>query len=207
WGFEGLIRSLELTYGRHGWHPHTHELWFVDKRVDAGALGGEVLKRWKAVCRRAGLLKHGETGFDEHAVDVKGWCSASDYLAKQDDSQHWGADREVSKGGAKSGKGIHPFGLLRRSMDGCERSGGLFVRYARAMQGARQIFWTHGLKARVGLQDQDDQEIAEEQREKAQVLGRLWPADWRLIRGQGYRAQVLEAAEDGGWPAVQALLE
>ena len=27
--YAGLIRALELTYGENGWHPHTHELWFV----------------------------------------------------------------------------------------------------------------------------------------------------------------------------------
>ena len=33
--FEGLIRSLEITFGLlNGWHPHTHELWFVSDKVD-----------------------------------------------------------------------------------------------------------------------------------------------------------------------------
>ena len=33
--FDGLIRSLEITYGLlNGWHPHTHELWFVSDKVD-----------------------------------------------------------------------------------------------------------------------------------------------------------------------------
>ena len=29
YGYRGLIRSLENLLGRNGWHPHTHELWFV----------------------------------------------------------------------------------------------------------------------------------------------------------------------------------
>lgn len=32
--FEGLIRSLEVTHGKNGWHPHTHELWFISKDIE-----------------------------------------------------------------------------------------------------------------------------------------------------------------------------
>ena len=29
-GYSGLIRSMETTWGReNGWHPHSHELWFI----------------------------------------------------------------------------------------------------------------------------------------------------------------------------------
>ena len=44
-GFKGLIRSLEVTHGANGWHPHTHELWFLKGSAEglqsllAGALG------------------------------------------------------------------------------------------------------------------------------------------------------------------------
>ena len=34
-GFKGLIRSLEVTHGANGWHPHTHELWFLKARRKA----------------------------------------------------------------------------------------------------------------------------------------------------------------------------
>lgn len=206
YGFQGLIRSLEITHGDNGWHPHTHELWFIRKDADAEALAGEVRKRWRASCQRAGLLDAGDAGFDDHAVDVKAWCSASDYLAKQDDSRHWGVDREVAKGGAKSAKGMHPFGLLRRSMDGCERSGRLFTAYAFAMKGKRQVFWSHGLKARVGVAEVDDQEAAEAVPEEIEFLGQLDAQDWAVVRDLGQRAQLLDAAEKGGWAAVEALL-
>ena len=206
YGFQGLVRSLEITHGQNGWHPHTHELWFISKNADAAALAGEVRKRGRASCQRAGLLDEGDAGFDEHAVDVKAWCSASDYLAKQDDSRHWGVDREVAKGGAKSAKGMHPFGLLRRSMDGCERSGRLFTAYAFAMKGKRQVFWSHGLKARVGVAEVDDQAAAEAAPDDIEFLGQLEPQDWALVRDLGQRAQLLDTAEKGGWAAVEAFL-
>ena len=211
-GYEGLIRSLELTFGANGWHPHTHELWFVDADVDAEAMGARVLERWRSSCARAGLLDLSDdaqvSAFDRHAVDVKGWCSTSDYLAKQDDSRHWGADREIAKASTKRGKakGLHPFGLLADAAEGDKVAGGRFVEYAQVMKGRRQLFWSRDLKARVGLAELTDEELAEADQDTADLLGLLTLAQWRAVRSAGKRAQLLDAAEVGGWSAVLELL-
>lgn len=222
-GYRGLIRSLELTFGANGWHPHTHELHFVGSHVEADVARLEILERWKAACIRAGLLDPSNAGqmaaFEAHAVDVKGWCSASDYLAKQDDSRHWGVDREVAKASTKAGReaGKHPFGLLaiasgystvtREAKGEAVAAGHRFVEYALAMKGKRQLFWSHGLRDAVGIEDKDDETVAKEQTDKADLLGLLNGLQWSLIREHGLRARVLDAAEQGGWPAVQAMLQ
>lgn len=212
-GYKGLIRSLELTHGQHGWHPHTHEIWLVRKDLDASELKAKVLARWESACIRAGLLDPSDAdqvkAFREHSIDVKGNCSASDYLAKQDDSRHWGADREIAKASTKAGrsKGVHPFGLLDQARQGCTRSGALFVGYSLAMRGKRQLFWSHGLKSLVGVADISDEELAEQEREEADALGHLDVDDWHTVRQAGARAEVLDAAEAGGWPAVRALVD
>ena len=74
------------------------------------------------------------------------------------------------------------------------------------MKGKRQIFWSHGLKAVVGVDDVSDEEIAESTEDAADLLGLLSPDDWKIIRGNDARAEVLDAAEKGGWKAVEALL-
>lgn len=208
-GYRGVIRALELTHGENGWHPHTHELWICSDQADAEGMAREVLKRWESACIRVGLLLPDKVeAFRRYAVDVKGWCSAGDYLAKQDSSKHWGADRELAKGGGKAGKstGAHPFGLLAKAADGDRRSARLFLTYAIAMKGKRQLLWSAGLKGAVGLVEKTDEELAEEQREDADLLGLLTPADWDRVRHFQRRAQVLDAAELGGWKAVQAEL-
>ncbi|MBI6945257.1 protein rep [Pseudomonas putida] len=211
-GYQGLIRSLELTLGLNGWHPHTHELWLVASWVDAEAMKAKVLERWKNCCARAGLLDLANAeqvaAFEAHAVDVKGWCDASDYLAKQDDSRHWGADRELAKGSTKVGraKGKHPFGLLAAASVGDKQAGAKYIEYASVMKGKRQLYWSSGLKTRVGLVDRTDEELAEEERDSAEMLGLLDLSDWKLVREAGKRAQLLDAAESGGWPAVLALI-
>lgn len=212
-GYRGLIRALELTHGANGWHPHTHEIWIVRKDLDAEELKAKVLARWQASCIRAGLLDPNDQAqveaFQKHAVDVKGHCSASDYLAKQDDARHWGADREMAKASTKAGKakGQHAFGLLDQARGGCTRSGALFVGYSLAMRGKRQLFWSQGLKDLVGVAEISDEDLAEQEREEADALGHMDVDDWHTVRQAGARAAVLDAAEAGGWPAVRALVD
>ena len=212
--YQGLIRSLELTYGKNGWHLHTHELWFLDKNSDAEKVKKLVLKQWLSACERVGLLDLANekqvAAFEIHAVDVKGNCSNSDYLAKMDDSKHWGTDRELSKSSSKVGKasGKHPFGLLAEYANEKDmRSGNLFLEYALGMKGKRQIYWSPGLKKRAGVGEKTDETLAEEKREEADLLGALTNEDWDIVRSTNSRAKVLDAAESGGWPAIQSLIE
>lgn len=218
WGFQGLIRALEVTHSeRNGWHPHTHEIWLVRPDATAGDIKTTVLKRWKKVCEEVGLLDREQEvswrAFDVRSVDVKPWVSAGEYLAKMDSASHWGADREMASAaskGTKGGKraGRHPFRLLAESLDGSERAGRLFLDFVRTVteKRARALFFSPGLKKRVGIEDLSDEDLAVEQREEAEALGALTRDDWRLIRRLRQQAPVLDAAEAGGWPAVVALL-
>lgn len=212
-GFSGLIRALELTHGQHGWHPHTHEMWFVAGDVEAKKMEIEILARWERMCARAGLLdldnERQLAAFREHAVDVKGHCSSSDYLAKMDEARHWGADRELAKASSKQGrlKGKHPFALLADAAEGDKAAGRLFVEYVKALRGKAQLYWSSRLKAKVGVDVKTDLELAEEERDEADALGNVELDDWQTIREARAQAQVLDAAESGGWPAVRALIK
>lgn len=223
WGYEAVIRSLELTYGDHGWHPHTHELWLLSKHTttfdsskedveaEVVALRQTVLERWEYACIKAGLLKPAKVdAFREYAVHVKPWCSAGDYLAKQDDSRNWGVDREMSKATSKTTgklKGLHPFAFLAKAAEGDLRAARLFLTFALAIKGKHQLEWSAGLKGRVGLKEKSDQQHAVEKRENADLLGLLGTGDWQRVRLNRCQADILDAAENGGWPAVRALLD
>ena len=58
----------------------------------------------------------------------------------------------------------------------------------------------------VGVDDVSDEVLADESQEAAELLGMLTPEDWKVVRGNDARAELLDAAEDGGWPAIQLLL-
>jgi hypothetical protein len=209
--YNGLIRSLELTYGTSGWHPHTHELFFVSSEAEADDMRLRLTELWLSACVRAGLVDIDDVDqvrdFRAHAVDVRGWCQASDYLAKQDSSRHWGVDRELAKASTKQGraKGQHPFGLLALAAEGGKQAGAKYLEYIAAMKGKRQLFWSHGLKARVGLQEKSDLQLADEIPTAPLCL--FDAGHWHRVLAKRQRAQLLLAAERGGAPAVQVFLE
>lgn len=211
-GYAGLIRALELTYGANGWHPHTHELWFVGADSSVEQEKGFIVERWLKCCIAAGLVDADNevqiAAFKLHAVDIKDRCDASDYLAKNDEASHWGVDRELAKASSKAGKaaGIHPFGLLAKARDGDKVAGAKFVEYAKVMRGKRQLLWSRGLKDLVGLDDLTDEELAAQQEDKADLLGLITPLQWSWVRKAGLRAQVLDAAELSGWVGVEAII-
>lgn len=200
--FEGLIRSLEVTYGQNGWHPHTHELWFVDDSIDQKEFLEFIKKRWLACCVRSGLVdetdKKQVKAFDDYAVDVKFNCKASDYLAKTDHKDnlksYWGADREIAKASSKTskkeGKGMHPFQLA------IDNKKDLFIEYVEAIRGKAQLFWSRGLKNKVGIVEKTDEELAEEKNDNAEIVEMITKPEWFIIRAKEKRSQVLNTAEN-----------
>lgn len=212
WGYVGLVRSLEVTHGRNGWHPHTHELWITrplspSERVQfkEGILGF-----WLKACAAAGLLDMADPdalrAFTAHSVDVRFNAQDSDYLCKQDASRNWGIDNELASSSSKAGKqkGVHAHEFLVRQAPG---DSALYVEYVQGMAGARQLFWSHGLKDLVGVEEKTNEQLAEEEKEPAELLGLLTAEQWRVVRGNEARAELLDAAELGGWSAVESLLQ
>lgn len=208
-GFEGLIRSLELTHGENGWHPHTHELWMVDNDADAEWVKEKTLERWTKACIKAGFLDPSNEeqmkAFAERSVDVVDRVSCSAYLAKQDDTRIWGVDRELAKSSTKVGRksGRHPFSLLDTATPD-NRDGQLFLEYALAMHGKRQIFWSHGLKERVGMKDKTDEDLVEEQREEADILAAMSMDQWRTVIKEDARTEILDIAEVHGYEGLRS---
>lgn len=214
-GYGGLIRSLEVTLGANGWHPHTHEAWLVSADCNAYQLRNAVARRWVKMCQKAGLAPDDTrklAAFLRRGVQITDNCRASEYLAKQDDSRHWGADRELAKSNSKtsrSAKGFHPFALLREHADGGETrkdAGSRYLEYAEAMRGKAQLFWSRGLKAEVGLDEKTDEELALEQTDKADLLAGLTPHQWRVVLRHKARAEILNIAEAEGGPGIAAWL-
>ncbi len=136
----------------------------------------QILQIGLACCVRAGLVEPTDTkqikAFDDYAVDIKFNCKASDYLAKTDHKDnlksYWGADREIAKASSKTskkeGKGMHPFQLA------IDNKKDLFIEYVEAIRGKAQLFWSRGLKNKVGIVEKTDEELAEEKNEDAQNI-------------------------------------
>ena len=205
-GFKGLIRSLEVTHGANGWHPHTHELWFCGSVVPE-SLRVELAHLWLQACIGAGLVDVADDhdAFLLRSVHVQTEGTAGDYLAKQDDSRTWGLAHEVAKATSKLGraKGVHPHHFLVRKGPGDDL---LFLEYVEGMKGRRQLLWSPGLKASAGVGEKSDEAIADENVERARLVTTLQPGAWLVVRGNDARAEILDAAEAGGSVAVEVLL-
>lgn len=205
-GYVGLIRAQEITVGVNGFHPHTHELWIVDKDADIVDLYKTVYKRWENACIKTGLLHEDKiAAFKNRAVNIKDNAQNSDYLAKFDNCS-WGVDREIAKASSKTSGGNHPFDLL------CECCGNIplskekrlemFIHYSVTMKGKKQLHWSTGLKKLVGINEKTDEEICQEPDEIAIVLGLITPDRWKFVVDEVAQAEIQYLAEMGGWKLV-----
>ncbi|KRG79825.1 hypothetical protein ABB34_14710, partial [Stenotrophomonas daejeonensis] len=138
-GFAGRIRTLEVTHGKNGWHPHTHELLIVSPSADPLRMRMVLAELWLKACKKVGLFqpdRDDEWAFLAHAVDVRdGDEGAASYLAKMDDQNKWGLSHEMTKGSSKQGRasGSHPFKLAVEVS-----TSALFMEYVTAIKGSRQ---------------------------------------------------------------------
>lgn len=203
----GRIRSLEVTHGQNGWHPHTHELLFLDPEVPAAWLREELAALWLKSCRKVGLFRDdrdNEADFLRYSVDVRaGDEGTADYLAKMDDQTKWGLSHEVTKSSSKQGRrfGSHPFKLASDPA-----THGLFLEYVQAMKGSRQLIWSRGLKAAVGVVEKSDEEIAREEVAKVADQIPVSAEAWEVVLANDARWELLHAAETGGRQAVDEFL-
>ena len=74
------------------------------------------------------------------------------------------------------------------------------------MKGKPPIRWSPGLKARVGVDELTDEELARREDDKADLLALLSMDDWACIIAHDARAYVLDLAEDEGWLGIQKWL-
>jgi len=202
------ITNYEVTYGSNGWHPHPHILIFSDKYLsihEFSELHSDLANHWSNCIFKAGFrrLKDSEKPI---ACSLQDGTQAAEYIAK------WGIEHELTKGHLKKGKegGLTPFDLLRLSFDDKpikssyfdistgdfleieNKPSDLFKEFAYAFKGARQLFWSSGLKDVFGLRDIQDAEIMEEVTDEAVILTTIEDMVFRLLCKYKKRAEFLD---------------
>lgn len=200
----GSVRSLEVTHGASGWHPHLHVLFFLSGPPPAG-LEDALRARWvRCVAADGGFASY------EHGCDVRhARGDVAAYVAKYGREPAWTVAHEVTKAAVKLGRGggRSAFQLLADYALGDEDAGRLFLLYGCAFKGQRQLYWSHGLRSLLGLGEElSDVELAVEQSEIAVILASLTPAMWRIVLGNDARADLLQVASSGDAGAVREWL-
>lgn len=143
YGLVGFVRGQEVTYSdRNGWHPHCHELVVCSGDVDVSELRKDVEAAYLAALAKFGLSARDGIGVDVREADA----DITKYVAKFGRPPRWDAAKEVANGRRKSGrKGETPWQLLARAADGDVEARSLFIEYAQAYRGVRQLYVSRGL--------------------------------------------------------------
>jgi hypothetical protein len=206
----GTIRSLEVTHGPNGWHPHLHALVFIHGQVDAAqlaALSIHVRNTWSRAIVQAGYRPPS----DLHGVKIDVCTSAAEagaYIAKTQDGKSPG--NEMARSDLKSGKSGHrtPLEILGEIADtGDLAELPLWHEYEKATKGHQAITWSMGLRELLlGVQpERTDEEIAAEEIGGDLVL-EISREAWREVtRNLGLETRFLEAFERGGSTALLEL--
>lgn len=167
----GSVRSLEITWGvEHGFHVHTHDLVFAKPGLENDTATIDALKSaWIAALIKVGLASRSKTEWMwRYALDVRGGQEAHDYVTKFGHDAAWGITAEVTRAHAKvgmreiCGQGEHvtPFQMLAWAGQGDELAPTLFREFAAVFKSKRMLYWSPHLKAKMGLVERDDAEVA-----------------------------------------------
>lgn len=180
YGFIGSILALEVTYTEvNGWHVHAHEMMIFDhiltgQQIQAAQVDFKHL--WVKVA--AADWSH---GFDLKA----GFDAVGDYIAKfgrEPKNTGWTMEHEIAKSNVKQAApgGRTPFGLLDDYSQGDMDAGALFVEYAKAFKGRKQLHWSRGLRELLGLNEIEstDEELAELPQDDGLPVATLDAATW-----------------------------
>ncbi len=214
-GYVGMVKAFEVTWGeRSGWHPHVHIILFTARPVEAAEVGA----RW--------ALATGLDGFrvNSHGCRVEPVRSSAeiaarvaDYLAKHGvEASSWSAEHEATWANIKQARGerFTPFDLARSAGLIIDQDGervilaSLFREFAAEFKGTRQLNWSRGLRAALGLGvELSDEDEAERRVDDAELVGDVPAYIWRAILRLGLRAELLEAAEDLGSVGVSGFCE
>lgn len=213
----GSIRSLEVTYGENGWHPHCHMMLLIEGKISdraARQMEKEFRALWLSVVAHAGFDASWDHGLDVRSADR----DVQDYIVKfgrEPLNSGWTPEHELVKGHIKKSGGVagrSPFELLASYGDGDKRAGDLFVEYARVFKGRNQLVWSRGLRDRLGLGGEVDDPapvsdlVGDIEAVTEKTLLSLSREQWRVVVRSDARSALLDVAALGDVDRVWAWL-
>lgn len=195
----GTVAATEVTHSdRNAWHAHVHLLVIMRcPQAEAVARLDALFPAWQASLTGVGL-----------SASRKGWRvdpaeAAGDYFGK------WGAAEELTLSSAKQArapaeaeaKGRTPWQILSDIAEAGKHSSprdrALWLEFAEAFHGRRQLVWSKGLKARFGIGELTDAEAAESEGleaepDQVETFRTYTIEQWHAVRGR--KAAILRAA-------------
>jgi hypothetical protein len=187
-GYQGYVRAFEVTDGKNGFHPHFHALLFLDTDLTPEQVNALYSPLWRRHCVAVGLPEPSE----EHGCLVDGGEKAAQYVSK------WGLPEEMTKSHQKKSKrGDSMWDLLRKWADNRDaRAIERFRLYAEGFEHQNQLVWSSNLRELLQLGEElTDEQLAQEQTDKASVLAQLEDDEWYMLRKLRLELDLLDLAE------------
>jgi len=211
-GIAHSIRTWDATHGANGWHPHIHAILFVTREtntVELEELENSFYARWA----RALEARGSRTPSRAHGIKLEKVRSADEiagYVMKIEDSSSRVA-MELTRGDLKTGwaggGGKTPLEVLatfRNTGDFDELE--LWHEWEKATKGRQFSRWSSGAKEAMGLDELDDQELADAE-VGGELLYELSSVEWHVLTGTpGAMAKALRITETHGLVGLKNFL-
>ena len=180
----GRVRSLEVSYGSNGWHPHFHLLLFIGTPLDPSTMCDQeqvLLALWKETCESVGLRT-----VNKYGLSLEDGSQAASYIIKN----------PMTSG--RRGGHVTPFELLSKHMDGDHNADRLFKEFAAAFSGKRQLIWSKGLRNRFSLRAElTVTKIVLAQSDEDDLFARISTEVWFEVRKNEKRGELLDVCKKG----------
>lgn len=186
----GMVRALEVTHGeQNGFHPHLHVALYTTRPLsdaEVEQLEAAIFDRWR---KAIASTRHAEAWPEpnrEHGVRASR-LAQSEYLVKM------GLDsRELILSTTKEGRAGNrtPLQLLhavKLALGGddlvtAKRAAGWWRAYARGMLGARQLTYSRGFLASLGLEDKTDEQLELDKCDGEETVAFVSAQDFNRVR-------------------------
>lgn len=174
-GFSAYVRTVEVTHSpTNGWHPHIHSLYILERDPDSlsdqeiQALADVEFSAWQKSAHKEGLGRPLRDRYQLEKVtgDIDKYLSKSEFTPKEGYRSASSAAFELSGSATKvaRSKSRTPFQILADFQDTYNADDlDLWHEYEQASKGKKALTWSNGLKKRIGLLEQTDEELAEEE--------------------------------------------
>ena len=195
--FKGFLylKSLEVTYGANGWHPHIHALFFIPAEYN---IYSEHIKNIFYPLVHDYFKRHGFNSSYKRAVDVVRSFTAAEYLSKFGRESSWRSGEELALAVYKD---THPFSLVASNPD-------KFCEYAKSFHGKRQLTYSQKIKIIVpDFMSKSDDEIAvlNDKEHFNNSVFTFSKKQWRVLQKNDYLDSVLLLARNSRMSGYDAL--
>lgn len=202
------LRSLEITYGENGFHPHIHPIFILPSDQSERYLN----QFRKQYFSWLGLNSKMTAFTEQRAVKFELWDkkieTLSDYLCK------WSIGNEVGNGQSKkskTAKGYTPFQILDLLADGKtwelkQDPEEVFKEYAHTIKGRRMLQSSRGFFETVKVEVKTDEEIVEDDK----ITEKLFTVPlsvWNDVVRKDMIFDLIEAYQVGGDDGVSDVID